>query len=199
MELIVATHNLGKLEEMRRGLREAAPTVRLRPVTDFLSSLPDAPAENGSTYLENALIKATFYADLLGRPVIADDGGLELTAFPNLLGLHTSRFFKGESDRAKNQEILSLFENTAASRKAHLHACLVYYRSSEDFLTAEGTLTGEIVSEKGEMGYGFDRIFWLPTEKKTLAQLPQSQRDGYSPRVQALLALIEQLRGEEHG
>ncbi len=196
MELIVATHNLGKLEEMRRGLREAAPTVRLRPVTDFISSLPDAPAENGSTYLENALIKAAFYADLLGRPVIADDGGLELTAFPNLLGLHTSRFFKGESDRAKNQEILSLFENTAASREAHLHACLVYYRSPEDFLTAEDTLTGEIVSERGEMGYGFDRIFWLPTVKKTLAQLPQAQRDHYSPRVQALLALIEQLRGE---
>lgn len=190
MELVIATHNQGKLQEMRAGLLD--PTVKLVGISELTASASE-PEENGRSYEENALIKAAYYSHQLQRPVIADDGGLELAAYPELLGLHTSRFFTGHSDQEKNAELLGLFQDTAVDTSAELKATLVYFGDGET-LTVSHSLRGRIVPERGQLGYGFDRIFYLPELSKTLAELPRLQRNALSPRVQALNELIDKLK-----
>lgn len=90
MEIIVGTNNQGKLKEMQSGLKD--PAIRLVSYRKYTTS-QEQPAETGTTYAENAYLKARFFQQLIGRPVLGDDGGLTLTAFPDLLGIHTSRFF----------------------------------------------------------------------------------------------------------
>lgn len=190
MELVIATHNPGKLQEMRAGLLD--PTVELVGIKELTKSTSE-PVENGSSYEENALIKASYYNKQLHRPVIADDGGLELAAFPELLGLRTSRFFKGHTDQEKNAELLALYQDPTIDTRGELKATLVYFGAGEP-LTVSHSLQGQIVPERGQLGYGFDRIFYLPELGKTLAELPQPQRNALSPRVQALNELIDKLK-----
>ncbi len=91
MEIIVGTNNQGKLKEMQSGLKD--PAIQLVSYRKYTTS-QEQPAETGTTYAENAYLKSSlFFQQLIGRPVLGDDGGLTLTAFPDLLGIHTSRFF----------------------------------------------------------------------------------------------------------
>ena len=89
MEIIVGTNNQGKLKEMQSGLKD--PAIQLVSYRKYTTS-QEQPAETGTTCAENAYLKARFFQQLIGRPVLGDDGGLTLTAFPDLLGIHTSRF-----------------------------------------------------------------------------------------------------------
>lgn len=197
MELIVGTWNQGKLREMQEALTPLQTDIHLVGVERYLTDLV-APAENGTSYYDNALEKARFYSELLNKPVLADDGGLELAAFPELLGVHTSRFFKSDTDSEKNQELLALYDTpelqSPTKRQLTLRAYLVYVSPTGETLSASAALSGRLVSPRGQGGYGFDPIFYLPTLGKTLAQLPIRQRNALSPRVQALQQLIPQIK-----
>lgn len=197
MEVIVGTWNQGKLNEMQEALASIYPEVHLVGIEQYLTT-PVAPAENGETYYDNALEKARFYSALLKKPVLADDGGLELAAFPDLLGVHTSRFFKSTTGPEKNQELLALYDTpelqNPLKRQLTLHACLVYVTHTGNTLSTHATLQGQLVSPTGHEGYGFDPIFYVPSHGKTLAQLSTAQRNSLSPRVQALQQLIPQIK-----
>lgn len=194
MTIIVGTNNQGKLQEMQ----SAYPKEQITFVsyTNYTNQAYEI-AETGTTYTENALIKARFYAKTIGKPVLADDGGLELETFPDLLGVETARFFKPDmTDTQKNVQLFHLFDGQeTASRVINLHAVLVYAWPNGEYLLSAKKLKGKLTTKEiGELGYGFDKIFYLPEKDKTLAQLPKEQRNKLSPRVSALKELIEKLK-----
>ena len=190
MEIIVGTNNQGKLKEMQSGLKD--PAIQLVSYRKYTTS-QEQPAETGTTYAENAYLKARFFQQLIGRPVLGDDGGLTLTAFPDLLGIHTSRFFHSANPEEQNRELLHLFEGQQSIRELTLSATLVYVLDDE-LLQTEATLTGELVEPRGTGGYGFDPIIYLPDRGKTLAELSTSERMKISPRMRALRKMIQQIK-----
>lgn len=193
MEIIVGTNNQGKLNELSLAVNDAA--IQLVPYTTYSQQEIDI-VESGSSYLENAQIKAVHYANLLQKNVLADDGGLELIAFPTILGIETARFFpKDATNHQKNQQLLALFDNPLINRKITLHAVLVYAFPNGVSFSVTEQLTGEIAKEEtGSLGYGFDRIFYLPERKKTLAELPLAERNLYSPRIRAFRKIIQKIQ-----
>ena len=125
--------------------------------------------------------------------MLGDDGGLTLTAFPDLLGIHTSRFFHSANPEEQNRELLHLFEGQQ-STELTLSATLVYVLNDDKLLQTEATLTGELVEPRGTGGYGFDPIIYLPDRGKTLAELSTSERMKISPRIRALRKMIQQIK-----
>lgn len=190
MEIIVGTNNQGKLKEMQSGLKD--PAIQLVSYRKYTTS-QEQPAETGTTCAENAYLKARFFQQLIGRPVLGDDGGLTLTAFPDLLGIHTSRFFHSANPEEQNRELLHLFEGQQSTRELTLSATLVYVLDDK-LLQTEATLTGELVEPRGTGGYGFDPIIYLPDRGKTLAELSTSERMKISPRMRALRKMIQQIK-----
>lgn len=190
-QVVYATNNLGKAAELNQALALfQTDTLELLSLAD-LDSAPGAPVESGKTYLENAQLKARYYAEKLQLPVIADDGGLELSAFPDILGVETQRFFKSRDPRRQNEELLALFaDQPTAVRSCTLRATLVYH-DDEMEQHAAAVLSGEISAPQGDGGYGFDPIIFLPEKQKTLAELSSRDRLLLSPRVQAFQKLLE--------
>ncbi|MTD42320.1 non-canonical purine NTP pyrophosphatase [Erwinia sp. CPCC 100877] len=193
MEIIVGTTNQGKLREMQ--LAYAKKEITFSSYSKYTTK-NIVVEESGQTYAENALLKARTYAKKLGQPVLADDGGLEIQAFPTILGIKTARFFpKQATDSQKNQRLLALFsQQPDLPRVITLHAVLAYAKPTGEYLLTKGKLTGTLAEQEiGELGYGFDKIFYLPELKKTLAQLPDKRRNELSPRISALRAMMNQL------
>lgn len=187
IELVAATKNLGKLQE----LQAAVPAgIQLHPLPATITPVK----ETGSTYLENAVLKARHYYSQVKQPVVADDGGLELTAFPTILGLKTQRFFTSTDPKEQNNQLLALFsKRPELPRDFVLHATLVYFDGQHCF-SSHQQLAGLITTAQGSEGFGFDPIMYLPEETKTLGQLSQSVRDVYSPRVRALKQVLQQVK-----
>ncbi|MGX7023265.1 non-canonical purine NTP pyrophosphatase [Vagococcus hydrophili] len=194
MEVIIGTNNQGKLGEIKSSL--ATSQITFLSYIERLGKEIDFP-ETGTTFKENALEKAKNYADYLNLPVLADDGGLILEAFPDLLGLKTARFFKkGLNDSQKNQQLFDLMLGEE-NRKLSLYAAVAYVYPDGKYLLVEEVLQGELTEKEiGDLGYGFDKCFYLPNEKKTLAELPLEERNAYSPRVRALKKIVEQIEKE---
>lgn len=191
MEIVVGTHNVGKLNELQNAFD--AGKIKFVAVADFLPAEFVFPAETGTSYFANAYQKAAAYAKATGQKILADDGGLELAAFPELLGLKTQRFFKTATAREQNQEILALFTDSTITRQATLTATQVYFCDPNYFYTATARLHGEITAPMGTGGYGFDDIFYLPELGKTLAELSEEQRNYFSPRIRAAKKIITQV------
>lgn len=197
MKIIVGTNNQGKLTEMQDSIQ--SDQVRLISYTEYTKQRLDF-AETGKTFRENAVEKAENFCHSLNQPVLADDGGLVLAAFPQLLGIKTARFFKtGFSDQEKNQQLFDLMKDQT-NRKVTLFATLAYANPKGLTLVVEKALSGELTLEEiGTEGYGFDRIFFIPSIGKTLAQLPLEERNRYSPRTRALRELTNQIVLEANG
>lgn len=194
MEIIVGTNNPGKLEEIKSSLSNRQ--ITFISYVDKLGRTVNFP-ETGTTFKENAEEKAGNYAKYLKEPVLADDGGLILEAFPTLLGLKTARFFtKDLTDSQKNQQLFNLMENEK-NRNLILYATVSYVYPSGKVITVEEKLLGELTTkEVGTLGYGFDKCIFLPQERKTLAELSLSERNLFSPRVRALKKIVKLIEEE---
>lgn len=189
MEIIVASNNKGKIDE----LNSLNNTISVVSYTKYHKQL--SIDETGKSYQENALIKASEMSKIIQKPVLGDDGGLELAAFPDIMGVTTARYFKDFPDvRSINQEIVKLLEGSD-NRTFTLYATLVYYRSSKNIVTISKSLRGQIAKHPlGEDGYGFDSILYIPEKKRTLAQLSPIERQLLSPRIQAFKELVGRLQ-----
>lgn len=195
-KIIYASNNLGKYNELKSALIKE--NVMIYHYKDLEPDLDVLIEEKGHTYEENALIKAKTYAKVLNLPVVSDDGGLELIAFPELLGIHTQRMFEeGASDESKNQQILTLYNHLARSnvnRHARLIAALAYaYPSGESIVVKEEVEFKIAKYSRGNKGYGFDSILYIPTLQKTVGELLDEQRHEYSPRVLAFKQLLKRI------
>lgn len=189
-ELLVATNNLHKLQEIRQILSPHHITVY--GMRDLNISIPPVE-ENGQTYFENALIKANALKEVTDMPIIADDSGIEIEAMNNAPGIKSARFAEncGGHDKAIQQILKNLEGN---SRKAKFICNIVLVNVEEKPLKFEAVVNGTIAKEvSGAGGFGYDPIFICDELGKTYASLTQQEKNKASHRGKALNKLLTYL------
>ncbi len=192
MKLVIATHNAGKVKEIRELFSRYYDTiVSLRDEgVNF-----EAP-ENGETFEENARQKALGYADILpGCDVLADDSGLEVDALKGAPGVYSARYFGEDATDAENNALLlkNLSGVPENMRSARFKCCAALVRGGE-VITASGACEGRILTgARGEGGFGYDPLFFVEEHQKTFAELSMEEKNALSHRGRALRALAEKL------
>lgn len=194
MKLYFATENEHKHEEL---LRIMHPYQIILPKSEGIVSSPE---ENGLDFFSNALIKATHLYNIVKQPVIADDSGLCIDALQGKPGIHSARFGEKNgiqlSAEEKNLLVLEMVQNET-KRNCHFVCNMILYFSPNRFYSIQETLEGIIIDQaKGEQGFGYDPIVYIPHLKKTVAQLTGPEKDRYSHRGKAgalLKVLLAQL------
>lgn len=190
MQLVIATANRHKADEISKRLPGQFEIV-------LQSELGvDSPEETGTSFVENALIKAKNATRLTGLPALADDSGLCVDALGGRPGIHSARFAGTHAtDRSNILKLLAEMDGIK-NRKAAFHCVLVYVESENDPvpLITQGQWSGEIsISEQGDQGFGYDPIFFLPEQSKTAAQLSPGEKNAISHRGLALRSLAKKL------
>ena len=191
--IVLASGNPGKVREIRRILGEFG--VEIVPQTEL--GVGDAD-ETGSSFVENALIKARHAADLTGLPAIADDSGLVVDALDGRPGVYSARYAGVRASDDDNIEKL-LHELRGVpddKRTAAFHCCAVYVSADDSTsLVAEGRWQGRILGERrGSGGFGYDPVFFDPECGRSAAELGPELKNARSHRGKALAALAEMLR-----
>lgn len=184
MQLIVATNNAHKIEE----LRPLFVGHELLMPQDVGITVFD-PEETGESFFENAHIKAETLFHLTNKPTLADDSGLCVDALDGRPGIGSARYgSNGEgllSAEQKNTLLLSELEGITA-RSCAFVCCLVLHYGPRKFLCVQETLEGEIaLAPRGQGGFGYDPIVYLPTLEKTVAELTQEEKNLISHRGKA--------------
>ncbi len=191
--IVLATGNKGKVNELSALL--ATQNIQVLPQSEF--NVPDV-AETGTTFIENAIIKARNAAKHTGLPAIADDSGLEVDALNGEPGVYSARY-AGESatDALNNGKLLSeLAKTQQPNSTARFHCVLVYMAHENDPtpIICHGVWEGSILSEaKGEQGFGYDPLFWQDDLQQSSAELPRDIKNARSHRGQALAKLVKRL------
>lgn len=194
--VVVATGNAHKLIEIKAILEPAMPGVRFIALGE-LGDYPD-PDETGSTFTENAVIKAMAALDETGlSSAIADDSGLCVDALDGAPGIYSARWAGSHGDdQANNEKLLAdLADVPVGGRGAHYHASIVLVRASGEVIEGDGDFFGQIGLEpRGTNGFGYDPLF-LPDETpgRTLAELSADEKNAISHRYHALMDLARQL------
>lgn len=192
-KVVLATGNQGKLREMRSILAET--DWDIVPQSDF--DFPEA-IEDGLSFVENALKKARHACAQTGLAAIADDSGLEVDYLLGAPGIYSARYAgEGASDQANLDKLLSALDKVPATeRTARFRCVIVYMQHDKDPspIISEGSWEGEIAKQaKGQNGFGYDPIFYVPTHKCHSAELSPEQKNKLSHRGQALAKLAIQL------
>ena len=157
--------------------------------------------EDGLSFIENALIKARHAARFTGLRALGDDSGLVVDALGGMPGIYSSRYAGADADaRANNQKLLHALGGVPApERTAHFYCAMVLVRHAEDPapLISTGKWAGRIMEQpRGECGFGYDPLFWVPGNECSSAELPPEIKNSLSHRGQALTALIAQMKDE---
>ncbi len=195
MQLVLASHNQGKLTELRPLL---AP-LGVKLISQGALGITEAE-EPFHTFLENALTKARHAARASGLPALADDAGLCVDTFGGLPGVDTAHYGAHNGCPGEDGNVRALLQNMQGekNRRAAMVCTLVALRHENDPepLVATGRVQGEITHEKtGTGGFGFDPVFFLPNFGCTFAELPPEVKNAHSHRgraVQAMLALMRE-------
>ncbi|HSM30449.1 MAG TPA: RdgB/HAM1 family non-canonical purine NTP pyrophosphatase [Woeseiaceae bacterium] len=191
--IVLATGNAGKVREIRRILGELG--VDVVPQTEL--GVGDAD-ETGSSFVENALIKARHASLMTGLPAIADDSGLVVDALDGRPGVYSARYSgAGATDDSNIDKLLQELEGIPdEKRTAAFHCCAVYVSADDSTsLVAEGRWRGRILAgRRGEGGFGYDPVFFDPECARTAAELGPELKNARSHRGKALTALAEMLR-----
>lgn len=191
MDLILATRNQGKIDEMRPMLAD----VGFNLVNQSDTNIP-SPVEDGATFVENALIKARAVTTATGLPSIADDSGLVVSALGGAPGIFSARYAGEEATDTDNNALLLSKLAPHTDRSAYFFCCMVFLRSAEDPtpLIATGRWHGEILTEpRGDGGFGYDPLFWVPEREKSAAELVKADKNRISHRGQACALMLQSL------
>jgi XTP/dITP diphosphohydrolase len=190
--LVIASNNQGKLREFQRML---AP-LGIEVLTQAQLGIAEAE-EPHCTFVENALAKARHVSAASGLPALADDSGICVEALGGAPGVMSARYAgEPKSDRRNNDKLLHAMQG-AADRRAHYYCVLVLVRHADDPqpVIAEGEWHGEIAhEERGDGGFGYDPMFWLPELGKMSAELSHDEKAQISHRAKALKSLLEKLK-----
>lgn len=190
-ELIVATTNQGKLKEIRKMLKDI--DIEVLSMNDVLNQ-PINIEENGSTFKENAYIKAKTISDLVNKPVLADDSGLEVDALDKQPGIYSARFLgEDTSYDIKNQYIIDALKGK--ERTARFVCAMALVIPGQEPILIEETMEG-LINDKieGENGFGYDPIFYFPPCKMTSAMMSMEEKNKHSHRGKALKKLYSILK-----
>ena len=187
--LLIATTNPGKLREIAHILNGApVDLVRL----DSLPPIPE-PEETGSSFAENARLKALYYNQTTGLASVADDSGIEIEALDGAPGVHSARWH-GTDYRVKFARIYELLRERGSGSAARFVCALALAVDGRIEFEAEGVVEGQIAPEpRGSNGFGYDPIFFYPPLGRTLAEVPDELKEGVSHRGAAFRALREYL------
>ncbi len=192
--VVVASTNQGKIREIREFFANRGVTVR------GLDEFPGVTAvdETGTTFEENARLKAHGYSQQLGLPVLADDSGLMVDYLDGAPGVFSARYAgNGHNDAANNAKLLAELGGVPAEKRtAHFRTVLVLAHPDrpDDDLVATGSVDGRIATiPEGENGFGYDPFFFLPELGKTMGELTQTEKNTISHRGNALRALGDKL------
>jgi XTP/dITP diphosphohydrolase len=193
-DLVLASSNHGKLAEMRELL--AGLGLDLVAQSDFGVTEVD---ETGTTFVENALLKARHATRISGMPALGDDSGICVDALDGAPGLYSARYAGAHGDAAANiAKLLDVLRDIPeAQRTAHFHCTIVLLRSADDPapLIAEGRWHGRILAApRGEHGFGYDPVFFDPALGRGAAELDAATKNRVSHRGLALTRLRELLR-----
>jgi XTP/dITP diphosphohydrolase len=211
MRLYVATTNPGKLRDFAHAAEEHMPAdgtgsdangrIDIVPLPD-LAEIP-APPEDELTFAGNAQAKALYYSQLApGLMVLADDSGLEVTCLDNAPGVRSARYADdlkfpaapaATVDERNNAALLREMDGVPENcRQARYHCVLALALNGEVLATADGTVEGTILNApRGEGGFGYDPLFFLPELEQTMAELDPAARLSVSHRGRALRQLLE--------
>ncbi len=184
MQIVLATHNRGKMKEMSSILAHLP--VKLLTLDDF-PQIGEIP-ETGETLKENAFIKAETVHQKTGLPALADDTGLEVDALDGAPGVHSSRY-DGETATFEDncRKMLQEMDGIPSEeRTARFHTVIAFVSDSGNEWT-EGMVEGRILEiKRGDGGFGYDPLFYYPPLKKTFAELNSEQKNNISHRGKAL-------------
>lgn len=191
-KLVIATRNAGKAREVARILAGLPYDVV------SLADYPDAPdvEETGSTFLENAVLKAVACARFTGELALADDSGLEVDALGGAPGVLSSRF--APTDEERNRKLLELMADVPESRRAARFRCAIAIAEPDGTVrTCEGAVEGAIAhTPRGTEGFGYDPVFYLPDLGKHMAELTADEKNAISHRGKALREAKKLLVGQ---
>jgi XTP/dITP diphosphohydrolase len=195
-ELVVATSNRGKLQEIRSLLDGVVDTVHC--AADF-AEFPET-IEDGSTFRDNALKKAREAMRFSGQPALADDSGLVVAVLDGRPGVHSARFAgEGAGDAANNRRLLEELNGIPADRRQAAFVCVLAFVTPAGYEQVfSGRVAGAILTtERGEGGFGYDPLFLVDGFDRTMAELSLEEKNEISHRGQALQqfrAFLEQGR-----
>lgn len=184
--IVVATRNDGKLREFHDLLSPLGSRIlSLRDLTIALD-----PEETGSTFAENARLKALAYSQHTHLPVLADDSGLEVAALGGRPGIHSARYAEpGASDADRIRKLLG--ELLGKARDARFFCALAFALQGSLLLESQGECRGVIAKEpRGTNGFGYDPVFFFPALGKTYAELSEVEKNLHSHRSSAVFALL---------
>lgn len=200
MKLIIASNNAGKVREYRQLLAECG--------FNEVLSLADAgivcePEETGSTFEENAAIKARalYYAarenGLDGCAVIADDSGLSVDALRGEPGVYSARWLGLDSDELKNAELIRKLDGLEDDERSARFVCVIHFIYADGReISAKGTCEGRIAYQpQGDNGFGYDPVFLYGDDGRSFAQLSGDEKNAVSHRGNALKDLVTKLKG----
>lgn len=197
-KIVFATGNEGKLRE----IREILEGFEIEVISMKDVGIVDEVTENGKSFRENSLIKSRYVCEKSGLPVLADDSGLEIDYLDGGPGIYSARYLGRDTDYyTKNSIIIDKLKSAFDEERGARFVCAVslVLPDGREFVT-EGVMEGEIAHEiKGENGFGYDPIFYLPEYGMTSAEISREEKNKISHRGKALKKmreLIEKLAKE---
>lgn len=187
---VIATNNAHKLHE----IRDILENDRRRFISMKEANIATDPEENGNTFEENALIKARAACKASGLPALADDSGLEVDYLHGEPGIRSARYCEG-TDADRVVYLLKKMENVPAEQRGaqFVSAIACVYPDGTEF-AVRGICRGVILTEnRGEGGFGYDPVFFVPAEGETFASMPQARKNAISHRANSLKITKEEL------
>ena len=190
-EIIVASTNQGKIKEIKAMLKDI--DIEVLSMKDVLEQELEIE-ETGTTFKENALIKAQTIANIVNKPVLADDSGLEVDALYKQPGIYSARFLGADTSyNIKNQYIIDALKDK--ERTARFVCALALVIPGQEPILIEETMEG-LINDKieGANGFGYDPIFYFPPCQMTSAMMSMEEKNKYSHRAKALKKLYTILK-----
>ncbi len=193
LEIVLASTNPGKIAEIKALLSDLP--IKIIPQTEF--EMPEVE-ETGTTFVENAIIKARHAAKYSGLPAIADDSGLTVDALGGSPGVRSSRYAgKNASDEERIAKLLLELKKSGKDDRDACYHCVIALMGTETEpapLLCHGIWEGEILeAPRGTKGFGYDPIFYVPTHECSAAELDEEEKNAISHRGQAIEQLLDVL------
>ncbi|MEN9465142.1 MAG: non-canonical purine pyrophosphatase, RdgB/HAM1 family [Pseudomonadota bacterium] len=197
-KIVLASGNLGKVKEFNQLFAAHFSTQAIEIVPQNSLQVIEVE-ETGLSFVENAILKARNACAKTGMATLADDSGLEVDALHGAPGIYSARYALptegfGQGDAANNAKLLAALKDTPKEKRSARFQCVLVYMRHEKDPTPQifqGTWQGEILfAEEGQEGFGYDPLFFVPSENCSSASLSKERKNQLSHRAQALHALI---------
>ncbi len=190
-EIVLASHNAGKLRELQALLGHS---VKIRSISEFSEVEPE---ETGLTFIENAILKARNACRISGLPALADDSGLTVDYLNGAPGIYSARYSLTGGDAGNNSKLLDTLQGVPDEQRGGQFICvLALLQHAEDPLPiiCEGRWQGRILhAPQGENGFGYDPLFYVAEHQCSSAELPNAIKNQISHRARAMQLLKQQL------